>query len=384
MGGDVCIVMEYLEGQTLADYLHKRGCLPLEEVIDLVEQAADALDYAHSQGVIHRDIKPANLIFTDTGVLKLTDFGIAKRVGRPGTTEEGEIKGTVTYMSPEQVNEKEIDGRSDLFSLATVAFEMLSGNLPWPGRSLFDIMDSIRDAKIRPLTDFGVPDAASLGPIFGKALAKDPHERYQTGATFVQALKGATGPPSEEQTLLETRRLSDERILIEPQPVSEKHTGDKPSVFISYSHKDEEWKDRLVAHLGVLKLEDKIDLWADHRIEVGEEWREEIREAMDAAEVAILLVSADFLASKFIQDEEAPRLLERQAQEGLYIFPVLIRPCYWRRVKWLAGLQFRPKYGRPLLAMSEHEIEDVLAKIAEDVATVIDAAASQQGERVLL
>ncbi|HXV97112.1 MAG TPA: serine/threonine-protein kinase, partial [Anaerolineae bacterium] len=152
--------------------------------------AASALDYAHKQGVIHRDIKPANLVITAHGGLKLTDFGIAKVAGVHSTTHHGQIKGTIVYMSPEQIaNENPLDGRSDLFSLATVAFEMLSGKLPWPGSTFPQLITSITASIPLSLANFNVPDADLLDPIFQKALAKNPDERYQDGEDFVQALK---------------------------------------------------------------------------------------------------------------------------------------------------------------------------------------------------
>src|SRR3972149_1914097 len=100
----------------------------------------------------------------------------------------------------------------------------------------------------------------------------------------------------------------------------------KPIVFISYSHKDEEWKNRLVSHLGVLQSEGHLDIWDDRRIETGVDWYPEIQKAIDAASVAILLISADFLTSKFILREEVPRLLERREKDGLHIFPVIVKP----------------------------------------------------------
>ena len=122
----------------------------------------------------------------------------------------------------------------------------------------------------------------------------------------------------------------------------------KPTVFISYSHKDEAWKDRLVTHLGVLAQQGLLDLWDDRRIGTGEEWRTEIAEAMGRASVAILLVTADFLTSQFILGEEVPRLLQRRDAEGLRVFPVIVKPCAWKMVPWLSRMQVRPKDGRPL------------------------------------
>ena len=190
--GQIFLVMEYLEGQTLVELLRKEKRLPLAQVIILVEQAAAALDYAHAQGIIHRDIKPANLMIIPTNILKLTDFGIAKIAGDPQTTHGSEFKGTVIYMSPEQTNQQPLDGRSDLFSLATVTFEMLSGASPWPGQGVLELMTQIATAPPLPLAPFAGSNAAELDVIFQKALAKDPAERFQRGADFVQALKQVT------------------------------------------------------------------------------------------------------------------------------------------------------------------------------------------------
>ena len=147
----------------------------------------------------------------------------------------------------------------------------------------------------------------------------------------------------------------------------------KPTVFISYSHKDEVWKDRLVTHLGVLQQEGLLDLWDDHRIGAGEDWYQKIEEAITKASVAVLLVSADFLTSKFIRSKEIPSLLERRDKERLRIFPVIIRPCAWKHVKWLARMNLRPKDGKPLSSGDEHQIDADLAAIAEEVAAIIES-----------
>ena len=149
----------------------------------------------------------------------------------------------------------------------------------------------------------------------------------------------------------------------------------QPTLFISYSHQDEEWKDRLVTHLKVLQMQGLLDLWDDRRIGAGIDWHPEIQAAMNRAHVAVLLVSADFLTSEFILGEEVPRLLQRRDEEGLRIFPVIVRPCAWQRVEWLARMQARPKDGRPLSAGDEHQIDADLAAIVEEIAGIIDRAA---------
>ena len=148
-----------------------------------------------------------------------------------------------------------------------------------------------------------------------------------------------------------------------------------PTVFISYSHTDEEWKDRLVTHLGVLQQEGLLGLWDDRRIEAGEDWKPEIEQAMQAASVAVLLVSANFLTSQFILSDEVPRLLQRRSEQGVRIFPVIVKPCAWKQVSWLSRLQLRPKDGRPLSGGSDYQIDADLAAIAEEIAGILKRTA---------
>lgn len=155
----------------------------------------------------------------------------------------------------------------------------------------------------------------------------------------------------------------------------------KPVILISYSHKDEGWKDRIVSHLGVLQQEGLLDIWNDRRIEGGEDWYPEIQKAIDAASIAILLISADFLTSKFILSEEVPRLLERREKEGLRIFPVIVKPCAWQHVQWLARVQARPKNGRPISGGSEYQIDTDMAAIADEIISIVRCAPKVPSER---
>ena len=144
-----------------------------------------------------------------------------------------------------------------------------------------------------------------------------------------------------------------------------------PSVFISYSHKDEEWKDRLVTQLGVLQMEGILDVWDDRSIDTGAEWYPRIVEAINKANVAILLISANYLRSKFILNEEIPKLLERYAKEGMHVIPLIVKPCAWTQVKWLSLIQARPKDGKPLSAKSDHQIDSDLAALANEIAEIV-------------
>ncbi|MCP4576281.1 MAG: toll/interleukin-1 receptor domain-containing protein, partial [Deltaproteobacteria bacterium] len=146
-------------------------------------------------------------------------------------------------------------------------------------------------------------------------------------------------------------------------------------IFISYSHQDEKWKDRLVKHLSVFQ---DLEIWDDRRIEAGDSWRREIENALNAADVAVLMISADFLTSKFILEEEIPRLLKRRKEQGLQIIPVIVHPCAWDEIKWLNTIQTRPKDRRALSGGDEYQIETDLTEIAKEVKNILKASAQKR------
>ncbi|MFL6201737.1 MAG: TIR domain-containing protein, partial [Thermoanaerobaculia bacterium] len=141
----------------------------------------------------------------------------------------------------------------------------------------------------------------------------------------------------------------------------------RPLVFLSYSHKDEIWKDRLATALKVLELQDELEVWDDRRIAAGDGWFAEIEQAMNHAAVAVLLVSTDFLASGFIHGTEVPHLLKRRQEEGLRIIPLFVRPSSWQAVPWLAAIQGRPKNAKPLSEHRKAKAEKVLADLALEI-----------------
>ncbi len=147
-----------------------------------------------------------------------------------------------------------------------------------------------------------------------------------------------------------------------------------PLVFISYSHADEAWKDRLRTQLDVLRLHGNLAVWDDRQIETGDDWRSDIDGALTSARVAILLISARFLTSKFINDVEVPRALRRRAEEGLRVVPVIAEPCPWQDVEWLSKMQAYPRDGRPLAGMSPYDADVALVELARAVKRWIEAA----------
>jgi CHASE2 domain-containing sensor protein len=191
---DFCyIAMELLKGGDLAPYVKGANLLPMDKVVSIVARAADALGYAHKQNVVHRDIKPANMMYhADTDTLKLTDFGIA-RLTDSSKTKTGMVLGTPSYMSPEQLAGKKIEGRSDLFSLAVSLYQMLCGKLPFEGESMAQLMYKIANEPPTDILSVNPKVPGGLVAFLDKALAKNPDERYQTGDEFAAALRAAAG-----------------------------------------------------------------------------------------------------------------------------------------------------------------------------------------------
>ena len=182
------LAMELLEGKDLREYCKRGHLMPLRKVLYIISEVALALDHAHSKGVIHRDIKPGNIMLLKTGKIKVTDFGIAKAISTT-STKSGVVLGTPNYMSPEQINGQNIDGRSDLFALGVVMFEMLTGQVPFHGKNITNLLYHItqeRHASIRAINP-KIPNVCEQ--VINKALEKNPLGRFQTGTAMAMYLK---------------------------------------------------------------------------------------------------------------------------------------------------------------------------------------------------
>lgn len=220
------LVMECMEGETLAKRLDK-GPLPLEQVLKYGAQIADALDKAHRAGIVHRDLKPGNIMLTASGA-KLLDFGLAKpaaplmsgatltaAVPTTPVTQEGTIVGTFQYMSPEQIEGKEVDGRSDIFSLGAVLYEMVTGQRAFQGKSQLSVASAILEKEPAPISTIRPMTPPALDHALRRCLAKAADDRWQTVRDIAIELKwiADSGPSAGAAGPLENRSSSHQRIL---------------------------------------------------------------------------------------------------------------------------------------------------------------------------
>ncbi len=186
---DPYIVMEHIEGQTLRELLlRENGRLPLDTALRITQELAEALDYAHSQGVVHRDIKPANILVTNEGQAKIGDFGIAQ-LDLSHMTLPGRILGTPAYMSPEQLEGEHVDGRSDLFSLGAILYSVLTGFSPFQGSSATTVCFKVANRDPLQATTLAPDLPPELDSVISRALAKNPADRYQRGREFARDLR---------------------------------------------------------------------------------------------------------------------------------------------------------------------------------------------------
>src|SRR5271169_6705538 len=178
-GGTYFIVMEFVDGRPLSSILRTAGPLHPDRAAEITADVAGALSYAHRHGVVHRDVKPGNVLITEEGIIKVTDFGIARAVNtEESLTQTGAVMGTATYFSPEQAEGKGVDARSDIYSLGVVLYEMAVGRPPFTGDSPVAVASKhVRDAPVLPrAANAAVP--AALEAVIMKAMAKDPDDRY--------------------------------------------------------------------------------------------------------------------------------------------------------------------------------------------------------------
>jgi serine/threonine-protein kinase len=205
-GNEFFMVMEFVRGETLDHFLRRAGAMDVDRAVTLFCQALEGIGHAHSLGIIHRDIKPANMMLTVNGSIKVMDFGIARVLGTSRMTRQGNIVGTIEYMSPEAIQGYDVDARSDIYSLGVLLFEMLTGRLPFVADSEFKMMMAqIQQAPPPPRT-FAPHIPLAIEQAIMRSLAKNPDARFQGVVEFRQALerglRGSTAASGTAATAL--------------------------------------------------------------------------------------------------------------------------------------------------------------------------------------
>ncbi len=206
--GTYYIAMEYVPGGTLKDHLRREGALSPAAAAGVALRITEALSAAHRNGVIHRDVKPHNVLVTDSGDVKVTDFGIARAANLSTLTRTGSIMGSAHYVSPEQAMGEPVGPRSDLYSLGVVLYEMLTGTLPYDAETPIGIAMKHVNGHLTPPRDLNPEVPAWLNALTVKLLAKDPEDRSPDAETLVEALKARggeryTAPAADTRILLE-------------------------------------------------------------------------------------------------------------------------------------------------------------------------------------
>ncbi|MGH2385131.1 MAG: protein kinase domain-containing protein, partial [Candidatus Limnocylindria bacterium] len=187
--GEQYIVMELIEGRDLSAVLHERGALSVDDAVRVAIGVAGALEVAHRKGIVHRDVKPGNILITDSGDVKVTDFGIARAVAEASMTVTGTTLGSVHYFSPEQARGDEVTGASDVYALAIVLFEMLTGRRPFEADSAAAVALKRLNEDAPTPSSIGHPVAPGLESILMRALSREPSERFPDAGAFAEALR---------------------------------------------------------------------------------------------------------------------------------------------------------------------------------------------------
>lgn len=183
------MALEFVSGETLENILKKHGALPWRDAVNYTVAMLAGLAYAHQLGIVHRDLKPTNIMVNDQGTVKIMDFGIARILGKARLTRTGNFIGTLEYTPPEQIQGKEGDARSDIYSLGAVLYEMLTGQVLFTGTTEFDLMNAQIREKPRPPRKLNADIPAELEKIVLQAVEKDPAKRFSSAAEFSQALQ---------------------------------------------------------------------------------------------------------------------------------------------------------------------------------------------------
>jgi serine/threonine protein kinase len=360
--GSPFVILPYCHGGSFRNLTRERSFYPLSSVQALLEQAAAGLDAAHASGFVHGDVKPENILLSgDRSRAFLSDFGMSNVFAiqeRFTTRVPGEPGGTTAYLSPEQISENQQTALSDIYAFAMVAYELLTGKLPFDQelptfkQMMAKVAGEMLDPRrFSPLISEQMKSALCLG------LHRDPLQRPRSAMAFCRLLAG-TG--SHDKSSISTGSARGGRV------------------FVSYSHHDSNWLERVRVHFRPLERQRLIEYWDDTRIRPGQQWRAEIEKALETARCAILLVSPHFLASDFCTSEEVPRLLEGARSRGVAILPVVVSPCRFEETRELSPFQSVNPPSRTLAEMSDPECDRTLLRLVQTVTQYLALAPPEE------
>ncbi len=361
IGDAYFMVMEYIDGPTLAAYLaglaRQGRRLPVADTVSVFAALGSAVDYAHSQGMIHRDIKPSNILLTSQGEPVLTDYGIAKIVGVTQHTATGTVMGSAYYMSPEQAQGASVDGRSDLYSLGVILFEVLTGRVPYEGDTLATVLVKHITSPVPAVRAFNAALPPSLDDTIRVALAKDPGERFPTGRALAEAVERSLGQggPSRGAPVAEPTRVERPSGAAPHQDYTRVETpvaaaaGEPPrartitsDVYISYAPRDKETAETVCRALEARQL----SCWmAPRDVLPGQSFAQALGRAIHSARVFVLVFSSGTNESQQVERE-----LDMAVSAGVPILPLRVEAVRPRESieYYLAGHHWLDAFTPPL------------------------------------
>lgn len=293
----VAYSMEYVEGVDLADRLAEENCLPLDEVVSIMLQIARGMQAIHAAGIIHRDLKPENILISQDGDIKIADFGIARTANAAKLTEHGGVVGTIDYVSPEYILNSQLDCRSDIYALGVLGYEMICGELPFKGESVYSSMTKRLESKAIAPTELRESCPKILSDIVIKALEAKPEERYQNADELEEALM---------DLLSRSLQSSDSLLAINVENVSmqgESTLELQPEMVNKLRE--------LVDNANVITLTNKID-----EVEIEKQYVKRCKKEFHDSDVSSRR-STLVIKNPFIDSKESLNLLDEKIQEPI-------------------------------------------------------------------
>jgi serine/threonine protein kinase len=279
--GRYFIVMDYMPNGSLADKLKDGKVLSLDETVEILKPIAKAIDYAHSKNLIHRDIKPSNILFMEGDEPVLSDFGLVKSLDTKGQTTTGVSFGTPEYMAPEQILGKELTPASDLYALGIVAFQMLTGRVPFTGNTPFEIEEGHVHKELPSILERNITLPKGLHDMFCKILAKNPEDRFTSAKEFLQEIKQENDLLIQEQSkekLIQVQKYINDKefssaITMLSELIAFKSSTELREMLKECQRREQVWKEYQQLKKQASELNDKltnistIDKWVEDKIQ---------------------------------------------------------------------------------------------------------------------